>query len=206
MKARKPKIFQIGFNKCGTTSFHAFFEANGIRSVHYANGKLADVMRRNLELGAAPFAGLEHYTAYSDVFGGPGKPIFEGQLHFTTLFTHYPRALYVLNVRPVDNWIASRLNHGKMASRYMKEYRLRSVDELVARWRNTWYQHLMAVESFFTDKPGQFLRVDIEADDVGRLLSDFLTPHFPLLNREWPHEGRTLPKASPRLHEQPSKL
>ena len=35
MSDRNPlRIFLIGFNKCGTTSFHDYFKANGIRSVH----------------------------------------------------------------------------------------------------------------------------------------------------------------------------
>jgi len=36
------KIFQIGFNKCGTTSIHQFLLNNGIRSVHWEGGKIAD--------------------------------------------------------------------------------------------------------------------------------------------------------------------
>ena len=35
------KIFQIGFNKCGTTSIHRMLVANGINSVHWDKGRLS---------------------------------------------------------------------------------------------------------------------------------------------------------------------
>lgn len=34
-RSSKPKIFLIGFNKIGTTSFHRFFHAQGLRSIHW---------------------------------------------------------------------------------------------------------------------------------------------------------------------------
>ena len=38
---KEPHIFLIGFNKCGTTSFHNYFKANGISSVHWRSNTLA---------------------------------------------------------------------------------------------------------------------------------------------------------------------
>ena len=45
------KIFQIGFNKCGTKTLHHYFSRNGIRSVHWDEGRLAQRMFANLASG-----------------------------------------------------------------------------------------------------------------------------------------------------------
>jgi hypothetical protein len=42
------KIFQIGFNKCGTSTIHHYLRANGVRSVHWDDGRLAQRMFANL--------------------------------------------------------------------------------------------------------------------------------------------------------------
>ena len=44
-----PRIFLIGFNKCGTTSFHDYFKANGIASVHWRANTLALALHHILD-------------------------------------------------------------------------------------------------------------------------------------------------------------
>ena len=39
LRFRKPKVFLIGFNKCGTTSLHKFFRDQGLKSAHCWLGK-----------------------------------------------------------------------------------------------------------------------------------------------------------------------
>ena len=43
----KLRIFQIGFNKCGTRSLYTLFEKNGIESVHYDKGQIAGSIYRH---------------------------------------------------------------------------------------------------------------------------------------------------------------
>ena len=42
------RIFVIGFNKCGTTSFHEYFRANAISSVHWRGNTLALALHETL--------------------------------------------------------------------------------------------------------------------------------------------------------------
>ena len=35
------KIFQIGFNRCGTGSLYNFFKENGFISIHWDSGEIA---------------------------------------------------------------------------------------------------------------------------------------------------------------------
>jgi hypothetical protein len=46
--ATKKRIFLIGFNRCATTSFHRFFNANGLKSVHWDSGRLAQRFYANI--------------------------------------------------------------------------------------------------------------------------------------------------------------
>ncbi|MEE2894734.1 MAG: hypothetical protein VX726_03245, partial [Planctomycetota bacterium] len=57
------RIFVIGFNKCGTTSFHEYFRANGISSVHWRGNTLALALHENLAAGRPPLQGKEDWTA-----------------------------------------------------------------------------------------------------------------------------------------------
>ena len=49
MSESSPKIFLIGFNKCGTTSFHNYFKANQISSIHWRANTLALALKSNLK-------------------------------------------------------------------------------------------------------------------------------------------------------------
>ena len=75
------KYFVIGYPRCGTTTMHQLFEANGIRSLHtpadWPTGK---------------------YDAFSDF--GQIRPIeaFESV---------YPNAVYIVNTRPIDRYLQS---------------------------------------------------------------------------------------------------
>ena len=43
----EPKIFQIGFNKCGTRSITQLFHDSNVRSIHWDEGRLAIKMKHN---------------------------------------------------------------------------------------------------------------------------------------------------------------
>ena len=75
----RPRYFQIGFMKCGTTSIAAFFNRNGIPCVHYDQGRLGRTMQRN-QLRGIPlltgyddryqaFTNMEYFTARDDFAG-----------------------------------------------------------------------------------------------------------------------------------------
>ena len=46
---RTRRIFQIGFNKCGTRSLANFLNGNGIPTAHFRRGNLARALNSNLK-------------------------------------------------------------------------------------------------------------------------------------------------------------
>ena len=57
------KIIPRGFNRCGTTTLHRIFVANGIRSIHHDYGRFALTMDDNLRNGRHILTGYEEYEA-----------------------------------------------------------------------------------------------------------------------------------------------
>ena len=119
--SQPPRIFLIGFNKCGTTSFHDYFKANGITSVHWRANTLAMALHRNQLAGQPLLSGIEDWTAYTDMICIPGTPwersnsdgmpLIEGCRLFRELHQAYPEALFILNTRDPMQWVRSRLKH-----------------------------------------------------------------------------------------------
>ena len=103
------KIFQIGFNRCGTTSIHRFLQANGFRSVHHDSGRLALIMDANLRHGRHILSGYEGYDAYSDMEILLPDLHIEAYRYYEQILQQVPGARFILNTRDVDRWVASRL-------------------------------------------------------------------------------------------------
>lgn len=79
--AQARKIFVIGYPRSGTTSLHALFEANGIRSRHTAG---------------------DWKTARFDAFSDFGQ-----MRPFAAYDRYYANARFVLNLRPTDRYLMS---------------------------------------------------------------------------------------------------
>ena len=157
MSDRTPlRIFLIGFNKCGTTSFHDYFSANGISSVHWRANTLALALHRNSQERRALLSGIDRWTAYTDmncIPGSPwdasnstGKPLIEGCRYFRELHRDYPQALFILNTRDPLQWVRSRLNHdaGLFARAYLKALADEGITnrrQLKQRWLEDWHTH-----------------------------------------------------------------
>ena len=64
----KIRVFQIGFNKCGTRSLFKFFKKNGIESIHYDKGNIAISMfnnfNQNKKLIDKKYAGVVFFFRY----------------------------------------------------------------------------------------------------------------------------------------------
>ena len=93
------KFFQIGFHRCGTTSIHKFFEANGIPSVHFDRGRLATTMFDNLAQGRYILSGYESYSAFSDMELLTLDRYLEAYKLYRPIMVQVPDAKFILNVR-----------------------------------------------------------------------------------------------------------
>jgi len=189
----KPRIFQIGFNKCGTRSFYDFFERNGIKSVHFKRGDLARGISENVSSGQPPLKGWDKWTAYTDMQSVKKTDVIEACTFYRSFAAYYPRSYFILNTRSKDRWIKSRLNHGttqNYGERYRQGLGLASMEETVEAWSAMWDKHHVEVPAFFKETGQHFIVYDIEQDEPEKL-SKFLAPDFITEPSLFGHEGKT---------------
>jgi hypothetical protein len=190
-----PKIFQIGFNKCGTTSLHVFFQKNNIPSIHWHDGRLAKTMYDNYKHGQKLLS--KEYSKYTAFFDMENclEGIYIAQLLFKKLDKEYPGAKFILNTRNKEKWIKSRLQHNlpfcNKPTKYITVCALLnnvSENEMVSKWRHEWDEHHAAVKKYFKYRPQDLLIFDIESDPPTKICEFFkdyykLNPvHYEKLN------------------------
>ena len=161
------KIFQIGFNKCGTKTLHHYFSRNGIQSVHWDEGRLAQCMFANLAAGKNLLAGYEQFDAFTDMeFLSKSGTSLEAYKLFPHLASQYPKAfIYSQHTRPRKVGSAAVFSHGKNLSyvhRSMLHSDVASIHDLTDRWRIEWERHHRQVMVFFAQTAFQFLVCRIE--------------------------------------------
>jgi hypothetical protein len=88
-----PRIFQIGFNRCGTTSLHGFFMKNGISSVHWDRGRIGVAFWRRMMAGEDPFQDYSGVTAFNDMMYLGERIVVEPYKHLDYILRFYPDAL-----------------------------------------------------------------------------------------------------------------
>lgn len=211
------KIFQIGFNKCGTFSFCELFSKftePKILSVHWDLGRLALKMQENLLDNKNLLVGYEQYVVYTDMetciyndLNNTYKYHFMFK-YFDLLDKQYPNSKFILNTRPVDNWISSRLNHTngyKMINEKVVElnppepyyithlnmYRIQSIPTLVNIWRVEWNDHHKKVKQYFKHRPKDLLIFDIENDSFEKIVEFFKDEHISFTTNSLPVVNKT---------------
>jgi hypothetical protein len=166
------KIFQIGFNKCGTTSLHKMFIDSGLKSVHWDGGNIAKKIDSNIKQNKPPLDGVDNYDCYTDIENVETNtfPLIN---YYELLDKAYPNSLFILNTRPLDNWIQSRLNHqgGEYANTFKKVLGVDTNEELVKIWTEQWDGHHNKAIDYFKNCDN-FIIFDIETE--GDKLTDFL--------------------------------
>ncbi len=201
-----PRIFLIGFNKCGTTSFHDYFKANNISSVHWRANTLALALQHNQTSGQPLLTGIDQWTAYTDMICIPGSPwgssnstnapLIEGCRWFKELHHDYPDALFILNTRDPFHWLKSRLSHdkGQFAAAYLQALApegVRNRRQLKRRWLHDWYQHHTEVMAYFQAHARKQLLVFHIRESSEQQLNRFLKPHFAIEVGHFPHHHKS---------------
>jgi glycosyltransferase involved in cell wall biosynthesis len=184
----RPRVFCLGLNKTGTSSFHAAMEILGLHSVHgggtdWGGDKMNQAVRAAMDEGRPLLSGLDpKIDAFADI----------GLLatHFELLDKHYPGSRFVLTVRPVNEWIDSRRRHieRNIARREAGEYEgdFLVVDEDL--WRQQWERQVGRVRRYFEGRR-DFLEIDFTAGPGWGPLCELLevpepADPFPWANRD----------------------
>jgi len=179
----RPRVFGIGLNKTGTTSFHEAMTILGLHSLHWGGPEVHRLVKAADDAGEPLLTNLDQSI---DVFSDIGLL----SRRFRVLDAQYPGSKFVYTYRPVDEWIDSRRRHverniqRKARGEYTGDFLV--VDE--AKWRAEWDLQLERVERFF-DGRDDLLRIDITAAPRWEPFCDLLgvdvpAEPFPWKNRD----------------------
>lgn len=167
------KIFNIGMHKTATVSTNRLLQEAGVKAIHSC---------RN------PVKVAEIYDAISD-----GHHVDR----FHKYYEAYPRSLFLLNTRPMDEWIMSRLKHGCNA-RFQKvhannllggmNYHFKPKQkgtegwppslDLMTDWVITRQYHHEKIFDFFADMSDRLLVCNINRKGWQKEILEFVRCHF----------------------------
>lgn len=163
------KIFQIGYNKCGTGILHQTLLQLGYESIFYDNGKLARTMLTNFVNEEPLLKGYEKYDAYvcmEDVCTN----LYAHRLFYKILDEQYPGSKFILNVRNVDNWVQNRVRQPGYLVAYMWATGIMMAPEVIEKWKRSWHKHIEDVHKYFGDRVNKDLLVyNVEKDDPQKI-------------------------------------
>ena len=168
------KVFQIGFNRCGARFVDKLFELNGYKAINWVAGQLAEDLVYSVNAGEKPLSKWAgEFTVFSnlDSIHNLSVPMMHGYRHFVALDKDYEGALFVLNMRNVEDWIDSRFNHrnGEYAELYSAHLNV-DMKALPDIWRGEWERHVAGCREYFGDRK-EFIEIDIDTfqqDDYKR--------------------------------------
>ena len=135
------KIFNLSLNKTATMSTHNLLKVCGINSAHSTK---------------SPLYLAKKFDAFND-----GNHVDK----FKEYYNHYPDALFLLNTRPLQDWISSRFKHGLAMAHRRREkinWAYPASEKLALSWINKRRYHHHSVLDFFQDKSSQLLVCNID--------------------------------------------
>lgn len=162
------KIFNVGFNKTGTTSLHQAFLDLGFRSIHTRAWKWKDMAVKSLEQGK--FEIFYDYDAF---------PSGRYWRFFRELDGYFPNAKFILCTRDLDGWLQSCAKHvtrNKKNANYKGTWL--KID--IEKWREERERVHPEILKHFRDRPGKLLVFDIAAGDGYEKLCPFLGVPIPV--------------------------
>ena len=176
------KIFCIGLEKTGTTSFHHAMEFLGLESLHWGGQTVRDAVWRAHEQGLPVLSLIgRDFQAYSNVDFIAQK--------FEIVDRQYPGSKFVYTTRSIEDWLGSRRRHvrNNQLLREIGKYdgTLLEIDE--AKWRRRYDDHRRRVLEYFKGRD-DFLELAIDAENKWGQICKFLgaaTPSAP-----FPHSNK----------------
>jgi hypothetical protein len=196
----KNKIFQIGFNKCGSVSLYQLFNlfvTPKIKCIHWDKGNLAKTIRLNILNNQNPLNSYEEYTYFGDLYyklyknNKPYRMIKPELNIIHILDQYYPNSKYILNTRNMDTWIKSksRWNPSGEINFYLEAYKLNSLYELQLFWQKEWEIYYNNVINYFKGSTNRLLIYDIEKNNINDIKKFF--PEYIFNTDIFPHYNKT---------------
>lgn len=210
------KIFQIGFNKCGTSSIYSLFQNHTkykLPAIHWDYGLLSLSIFDNISNSKRPLSPkYDKYTVFTDMecnirdSHNNVKFLYAYKL-FEILDKHYPNSKFILNTRDIDSWIQSRMNHicqyeidqshesvklpqDKTYYEIYSEFvKIKDKEKIIDLWKKDWYTHHINVLTYFKDRPKDLLLYNFDTDPFEKFVNFFSNVGFTV--SEMPVKNKT---------------
>lgn len=171
-----PKVFFIGFNKTATCAFHQFFLANHYNSLHWRNDTdyLAKKIVSNYVMNLDLLNGIDQYDVYSDFNYCENNEYIEANEYYRELDEDYPHSYFIMQYRPLDDWIMSRLNHVKNGKkdyiiRVQKSLGLPNIDMVLDMWEEQWKVAHAEIAKYFKGY-NKFLQFNVAEESIDKIV------------------------------------
>ena len=176
-------------------------QRSGLRSAHYKTAPdappIGAVFLANQTAGRPLLTGIEGFDVYADLGLNAGQVVFEGAHLFRQLHAEHPDAYFLLNTRPVDDWVASRMRfrEGALATHCARILGC-GTDALPDLWREMFGRHHADVREHFSCDSGKLLEFDITSDSPDAI-KDFLSPIYQIDTAHWKLINASAPSTPP---------
>jgi hypothetical protein len=206
-KAGTSSIFRF-FECSGLKSMHWYCCGDQVDPQKGGPHHIASCMLKNLQRGLPILYKCGYYDVFAELngprkriynesgqpgsllddgtydFKGPGNRLFFPQHHYINeLHQQYPTATFILNLRPVDEWVASVLKWGDdIATQILNEYHVQSngnielpqnPNEITQTLTLLFDEHSEMIRNFVREHPSHALvEVDVSDGRAGEVLAD----------------------------------
>lgn len=109
-------------------------------------------MANNVENGRPILTGIDGLVAYSDLSYVGTERLIEANEFYRELHAEYPNAIFILNTRPLDDWLLSRLRHKDLTERYLKATHL-DLRALLDSWSELRQHREKEIRDYFAGNP-----------------------------------------------------
>lgn len=153
----RPRVFAIGLNKTGTTSFHDAMTLLGFRSLHWGGPPIREQIEAARDAGLPLLSNMDQaIDCYSDI-----EVLAK---NYALLDRQYPGSRFMMTVRPLEKWLDSRRRHveNNQARKARGEYDGNFLVVEEDKWRRQYERHYSGVREYFAGRD-DFIEVDITA-------------------------------------------
>ena len=221
-------IFQIGFDKCGTTSLFQLFKLNNIESRHWMHNQIRrkirdNYLKRERVLNDLISNGVKYFGDFTNYLFGDIPELLLPSTSFNNNRTKYMlkhpylyltfyeiinhdynintkwNVFYILNIRNINHWLKSRYLFPRIIHLELRK-KIKNID-IVYIWRSIWYKYICDLLKWFHDKQlmNRLLIFDIEHDKINKLI-DFFAKYGIKLNEKFYKHGFPSPLRNDTLH------
>lgn len=181
MAGQKQKVFGVGMHRTGTTSLRSAMPTLGYKTVKpwRWTGRYNNTLKSENVLADAFYLAANYDAAIYMPF----------MTFYKELYAAYPDAKFVLTERNEDAWIKSMVHF--FGKRNWPEVRFvfgcDATPENEEMLRTVFRRHNREVKSFFEDKPGSLLVMNLSKGDGWMELCDFIGADIP--NAKFPRSN-----------------